>query len=89
MHDCYIRRLLLAGRQVHHDIAAFHRRLHPMGVADVARKDIEMPLHIGRAVVEPAPGVKGVVQHKRAHNVALANQCLGQVRAGETVCASD
>ena len=89
MQDCYIRRSLLAGGQAQHGSAAFHRRLYPMGVADVARKDYEMPLHIGRAVVGPAPGSKGVVRHKRAHNVALAHQCLGQVRADETVCAGD
>jgi len=40
-------------------------------------------------MLQPAPGVERVVEYKRAHSVALADQGLSQVRANEAISAGD
>ena len=45
--------------------------------------------HLGCTMLQPALGVERVVEYKRAHSVALADQGLGQVRANEAISAHD
>ena len=45
--------------------------------------------HLGCAMLQPAPEVERVVEYKRAHSVALADQGLSQVRAKEAISAGD
>lgn len=75
--------------QVEDGVAVGHGSAHPMGVADVAGEDLEVTAHVRGAVVEPAPGIEGVVEHESLDLVAGAHQGLGEVGADEAVGAGD
>lgn len=54
-----------------------------MGISDIAGKDIERVLEILFAVIEPSPGVEGVVVDKHFYVVALPHQGFSEVGADE------
>ena len=63
--------------------------LDKVGPSNVEAGDEANASHLGCAMLQPSPRVERVVEYKRAHSVALADQGLSQVRADETVCAGD
>lgn len=73
------------GGKVQYDIAAFHRRVNTVRIADVAGEHFELSYDIRRSVIQPAPRVERVVKHEGAHLVALAHERLDQVRPDEAV----
>ncbi len=75
--------------QVQHRIATSHGFFHPMRIADIACEHVELAGHLGCAMLQPAPGVERVVECKRAHSVALADQGFSQVRANEAISSGD
>ena len=75
--------------QMQYRIATSHGFFHPMRIADIACEHLELASHLGCAMLQPAPRVERVVEYKRAHSVALADQGLGQVRANEAISAGD
>jgi hypothetical protein len=59
------------GSQMQHSIAALHRLLHAVWVADVAGEYIQLVADFLRRTVQPAPGVEGVVEYEGTYFVAL------------------
>ena len=60
-------------------IATLHRLLHTKRITDVACEDVEPSLYVGGTLVEPSPGIEGVVEHESADVVAGSNQRFGEV----------
>src|SRR3989304_5881122 len=70
-------------------IAAFHRFFHPMGVTNVTGKNVQVVAEIPRRMIQPTPGVEGVVKHEGADTMALANKGFGEMGAYEAISSGD
>lgn len=70
-------------------ITTLHGLLDAVGVANIAREDFELTLYIIRTLIQPTPGIPGVVESEGANLVTPANQLFGQMRADEAICTSD
>ena len=60
---------------------------HAVGIADVAREDIEPTPNIRRAAVEPTLGIERIVKHKRLHGLTVTNKRVDEVGSDEAVRA--
>ena len=74
-------------REMKNRVAALHGRTHAVGVADVAAKNLYLTFHLGRQIVQPAPGIKGVIIGEGLYVIALLHHQLGQMTADKTVRA--
>ncbi len=72
-----------------HCVGAPDSLVDAMRIADIAGKHFEPALYVRRAMVEPTPGVKGVVKHKGTNFMSLPNQLFRQVRTDEAVGAGN
>ena len=75
--------------QVQDCIAAGHGGAHAIRVADVTSEDLELAADVFGAVVQPTPGVEGVVEDEGLDVVARAYEGFGEVGTDETVGAGD
>ena len=60
-----------------------------MRVANIARKNFELPLNLGSTVIEPTQGVEGVVENKGAHFVTGPDESFCEVRSNEAIGTGD
>jgi hypothetical protein len=70
-------------------LASPHSFFDSVRVANIARKNFELPLNLGSTVIEPTQGVKGVVENKGAHLVTGPDESFCEVRSNESVGPSD
>jgi hypothetical protein len=75
--------------KMQHGITSEHRRSDAMRIANVAGEDFELTPYSRVALVEPAPGTEGVVEHESANIEAFENETLGDMRAYEPVRSGD
>jgi hypothetical protein len=75
--------------QVEDRLASSHSLFNSVRVANIARKNFELPLNLERTVIEPTPGVEGVVENEGAHFVTGPDESLCEVRSNESVGAGD
>jgi hypothetical protein len=74
--------------KVEYIFAPTHRGFHAMRITHVTSEHFELPAHIGRALVQPAPRVEGIVEHERPHGMPLPHESFGDVGANESIGAS-
>ena len=74
-------------REVINHVAALYRRAHPVGIANIPGKDLDLVENLFGQAVQPAPGVEGVVIGKRFYLRAAFDQLLGQVGPDKAVGA--
>jgi hypothetical protein len=75
--------------QVEDRLASLHSFFDSVRVANIARKYFELALNIGCALIEPTPGVEGVVKNKGAHFMTGPDESFSEVRTDETIGTSD
>jgi hypothetical protein len=60
-------------------LASSHSFFDAVRVANIARKNFELPLNLGSTVIEPTQGVEGVVEHEGPDLIALSHQGFGEM----------
>lgn len=74
--------------QVKNSVAALHRLPHPVRVANVAGKDIQVVSNVLRRVIQPTPGVEGVIEDEGTDIETLPDQSFREMRTDETIRTS-
>src|ERR1039457_788122 len=72
---------------MHYHVAPGHSLYYTVRISDISWKYIERLPYFWGSVVQPSPGIKGVVHDESSHIMTLFYQFLGEMRANKTVCA--
>jgi hypothetical protein len=70
---------------MHYHIAADHRGLDAVRVADIAGKYFKVVKNVARRIVEPAPGIKGIIKDKGLYFVAPPHEFFCQMGANKPI----
>lgn len=70
-------------------LTTFHGFFDSVRIANIARKNFEFAFAIGSTVIEPPPGVEGVVENKGAHFVTGPDEGFCKVRSDEAIGTGD
>jgi hypothetical protein len=60
-----------------------------MWITDVAGEYLELTFNVWTAMIQPAKGIEGVVEHEGTHLIALTNQGFGEMGTNETIGTGD
>jgi glutamine phosphoribosylpyrophosphate amidotransferase len=75
--------------EMQHRIASLHRGAHSVGVAHISGENLKTSRDVGRAGVEPTPGVERIIEHKGLHLMTVAHQRLDQMGSDEAFRTGD
>jgi len=75
--------------KMEYDVYAFHSLPDSVGVADVARENLDVFKLIFREAFQPAPGVEGVVENESPDRGAFLQEGFDKVRSDEAFGAGD